>query len=56
MKLDLEPFVPSKTGLRAQNMKTGSSALGTVHNEFECAKHENETDTFDTAENKSWSS
>jgi hypothetical protein len=37
-KLDPAPSVPPKTGLRAQNMKTGPNALGTVEIESGNAK------------------
>jgi hypothetical protein len=37
------PWLLSKTGSGAENMKTGPDALGTTENEFGSAKHEDET-------------
>jgi hypothetical protein len=42
-KRDRTPSVPSKTSSGAQNMKSGSDALGTTENESDSAKHENGT-------------
>jgi hypothetical protein len=42
-KRDLTPTVPPKTSPGAQNIKTGSQALGTAENEFGNEKHENGT-------------
>jgi hypothetical protein len=42
-KRDPTLFVPPKTGLGAQNMKTGHIALGTAENESGSAIHENGT-------------